>query len=195
MSNNVFSICVLISGNGSNLQALIDYADQGQYRIASVISNRPDAYGLTRAKQANISAHTIDHRQYASREDFEHALIQQIQYDAIDLVVLAGFMRKLTPAFIQAFAPNIVNIHPSLLPKYPGLHTHQRALDAGDSEHGVSIHTVTEELDAGPILAQASCQIEPGDTAEQLQGKIHALEHRLYPQVIADIAQGRTPII
>ncbi len=192
MSTEHFLISVLISGNGSNLQALIDASQQGApFQIASVISNKSEAYGLQRAEQAGIAHHAIDHRQFADRQAFEVAMIEQLNQDNPDLIVLAGFMRQLTPVFIQAFPHRIINIHPSLLPKYPGLNTHQRAIDAGDNEHGVSIHIVNEELDAGPILAQARCTIEEGDSAEQLQHKVHQLEHQLYPQVVSDIASAK----
>lgn len=193
MAAATLNIAVLISGNGSNLQALIDHAAQGNYRIACVISNKANAYGLQRANQAGIANHVVDHNKYDSREAFDAALVKQLNHHQVDLVVLAGFMRMLTPTFIQAFSPSIINIHPSLLPKYPGLHTHQRALDAGDREHGVSVHIVTEELDAGPVLAQAQCTIEPNDTAESLQQKVHQLEHQLYPQVISDIVTANLP--
>lgn len=192
MNKAPFLISVLISGNGSNLQALIDASNRGApYQIASVISNKPDAYGLQRAQQAGIDHHSIDHRQFPDRASFESALIKQLNQDKPDLIVLAGFMRKLTPVFIRAFPQRIINIHPSLLPKYPGLNTHQRAIDAGDSEHGVSIHIVNEDLDAGPLLAQARCSIDTGDTAEQLAHKVHLLEYQLYPQVVSDIATAK----
>ncbi len=186
-----FAIVVLISGSGSNLQALIDAQQAGApFEIKAVISNRPDAYGLERAAQANIPHHIIDHKAYTDRADFDQSLIDCIKQYQPDLVVLAGFMRKLTPGFIQAFPNRIINIHPSLLPKYPGLHTHQRALDAGDSEHGVSIHVVTEDLDAGPLLAQSKCTIEPNDNADHLKTKVQQLEHKLYPEVVSGIALG-----
>ncbi len=186
-----FSVVVLISGNGSNLQALIDAEKAGApFTISAVISNRPDAYGLQRAKQADIPHHIIDHTAYENRASFDQALIKCINPYQPNLLALAGFMRKLTPDFIQAFPNKIINIHPSLLPKYPGLHTHQRALDAGDTEHGVSIHVVTEDLDAGPLLAQLTCAIAPKDNADNLKTKVQALEHQLYPQVVSGIALG-----
>ncbi len=186
-------LVVLISGNGSNLQAIIDRIEAGELdaRIAAVISNRPDARGLERARRHGIEAVALDHRAFDSRDAFDRELRQRIDRHRPDLVVLAGYMRILTPGLIEHFRGRMLNIHPSLLPKYPGLHTHQRALDNGDTEHGVSIHVVTPELDAGPVLMQGRFPIEPGDSAESLQQKVHALEHRMYPQVIQWIAEGR----
>ena len=186
-------LVVLISGNGSNLQAIIDRIEAGELdaRIAAVISNRPEARGLERARRHGIEAVAMDHRRFDSREAFDRQLRQAIEGYRPDLIVLAGYMRILSPELIEAFQGRMLNIHPSLLPKYPGLNTHQRALDAGDSEHGVSIHVVTPELDAGPVLMQGRLPIEAGDTAETLQHKVHALEHRMYPQVLQWIAEGR----
>ncbi|MDF1655437.1 MAG: phosphoribosylglycinamide formyltransferase [Coxiellaceae bacterium] len=190
-----FDVVVLISGNGSNLQALIDAEKAGApFHISAVISNRPNAYGLQRAEQAGIPHHIIDHTEYDNRASFDQELINRIQQYKPSLIVLAGFMRKLTPGFIQAFPNRIINIHPSLLPKYPGLHTHQRALDAGDAEHGVSIHVVTEDLDSGPLLAQLKCPIEVDDNADNLKSKVQVLEHQLYPQVVSGIALGEIAI-
>lgn len=187
------NLVVLISGNGSNLQALIDAIAEGRLtaRIAAVISNRPDAYGLERAAQAGIATAVLDHKAFDSREAYDEALASLIARHAPDLVVLAGFMRILTPGLIERFAGRMLNIHPSLLPKYPGLHTHRRALAAGDAEHGVSIHLVTPELDGGPILAQAACPIVPGDDEASLAAKVRVLEHMLYPEVIQGFAEGR----
>lgn len=186
-------LVVLISGNGSNLQAIIDRIEAGELdaRIAAVISNRPGARGLERARRHGIEAVALDHRAFDSRDAFDRELQQRIDRHRPDLVVLAGYMRILTPGLIEHFRGRMLNVHPSLLPKYPGLHTHQRALDNGDTEHGVSIHVVTPELDAGPVLMQGRFPIEPGDSAESLQRKVHALEHRMYPQVIQWIAEGR----
>jgi len=185
-------IAVLISGKGSNLQALIDYS-QGNphchYQIAIVIANRPDAYGLQRAKQAGIPALCIDHTHYDDRKSFEQALIEQLQKHKVQLVVLAGFMRILSPLFVTHYLGRLLNIHPSLLPKYPGLNTHQRALEAGDSLHGLSIHFVTQELDGGPVIFQAETPIEPDDTSETLQHKVHQLEHQSYPLVTDCVAR------
>lgn len=185
-------IVVLISGNGSNLQAIIDAAAQGlAVDIRAVISNCPDAFGLQRAKQAGIPAHAIAHDQFSNRRAFEQELQTQIDYYHPELVVLAGFMRRLTPEFVQHYAGRMINIHPSLLPKYPGLHTHQRVLQAGDTQHGVSIHFVTDEVDGGPLICQSKLTVLPNDTAESLQQRIHQLEHHLYPQVLAWFADRR----
>ena len=179
-------IVVLISGNGTNLQAIIDACKSDGFPgdVVGVISNIPTAYGLTRAKDANIDTSILSHKDFDSREDYDQSLIQVInQYDP-DVIVLAGFMRILTPAFVQKFKGKLLNIHPSLLPKYQGLNTHQRAIDAGDTEHGVSVHYVTEELDGGPVILQAKVPIFEGDTAEELASRVHEQEHRIYPLVV-----------
>lgn len=192
MNNAAIRVVVLISGNGSNLQALIDYQQNAscRYQIVKVISNRPDVHGLQRAANNQIDNEVIDHRLYNDRPEFEQALINSIDAAQADLVVLAGFMRILTPLFTQHYLGRMFNIHPSLLPKYPGLNTHQRALEAGDAVHGLSIHFVTAELDGGPIVMQASTSIEPNDKAETLQQKIHQLEHLAYPLAVNLFAQG-----
>jgi phosphoribosylglycinamide formyltransferase 1 len=183
------NIIVLISGNGSNLQAIIDAAkNTTALNIQAVISNRPDAYGLKRAGQANLDCHCIDHTLYISREEFDNQLAKTILTYHPDLVVLAGFMRILGPQFIRQFPHRIVNIHPSLLPKYPGLNTHQRALENNDSEHGSTIHYVTDVLDAGPIIARATLSILPSDTPHSLEERIKALEHQLYPDTLIKLA-------
>ncbi len=186
-------LVVLISGNGSNLQALIDRIESGELdaRIRAVISNRPQAHGLERARRHGIEAVALDHQAFASREDFDRRLQSEIEARRPDLVVLAGYMRILTPELIGAFTGRMLNIHPSLLPKYPGLHTHRRALENGDAEHGVSIHVVTPELDSGPLLMQGRFPVEPGDDEDSLKRKVHALEHRMYPQLLQWIAEGR----
>lgn len=187
------NVVVLISGSGSNLQALIDSVaqDGNPARIAAVISNRADAYGLQRAKQAGIATELLDHKQFDGREAFDAALIQAIDAHQPDLVVLAGFMRILTPGFVQHYAGRLLNIHPSLLPKYKGLHTHQRALEAGDSEHGCSVHFVTEELDGGPLVVQAVLPVMADDTAESLASRVHQQEHKIYPLAVRWFAEGR----
>ncbi|CAM3029006.1 phosphoribosylglycinamide formyltransferase [Ectopseudomonas mendocina] len=187
------NVVVLISGSGSNLQALIDSVahDGNPARIAAVISNRADAYGLQRAKQAGIATELLDHKQFDGREAFDAALIQAIDAHQPDLVVLAGFMRILTPGFVQHYAGRLLNIHPSLLPKYKGLHTHQRALEAGDSEHGCSVHFVTEELDGGPLVVQAVLPVMADDTAESLASRVHQQEHHIYPLAVRWFAEGR----
>ena len=187
------SLVVLISGSGSNLQAIIDAIEAGMLnaQIRAVISNRPDAYGLTRAREHGIPAISLDHTQFSDREHFDRQLQQQIDDLHPDLIVLAGYMRILSTAFIQHFHPHILNVHPSLLPRYQGLRTHQRALDNGDREHGVSIHIVTPELDSGPVILQGRFAIDPSDTADSLQQKAHRLEHRMYPQVLQWFSEGR----
>lgn len=176
-------VVVLISGHGSNLQALIDHVQAGRLPVSmeAVISNRPGAYGLERARSAGIPALCLDHTEYPDREAYDLALIKTIQNINPDRIILAGFMRILTPCFIQTFANKIINIHPSLLPRHKGLQTHQQVLKYGDREHGCSIHYVTKDLDAGPVITQASFQVEATDTIETLRARIHALEHRLYP--------------
>ncbi|MFP3874214.1 MAG: phosphoribosylglycinamide formyltransferase [Thiohalophilus sp.] len=186
-------IVVLISGSGSNLQAMIDQIHRGDTpaRIVAVISNRADAYGLKRAEQAGIPARVLSHRDYSSREEYDAALQQVIDGYQPDLVVLAGFMRILSDGFVRHYQGRMINIHPSLLPRYKGLNTHQRALEAGDTEHGCSVHYVTPELDGGPVILQASVPVEASDTPESLAQKVHAQEHRIYPRVIDWIARGR----
>lgn len=187
------NVVVLISGSGSNLQALIDSIahDGNPARISAVISNRADAYGLERAKQAGIATAVLDHKQFDGREAFDAALVEAI--DAFDpqLVVLAGFMRILTPGFVRHYSGRLLNIHPSLLPKYKGLHTHQRALDAGDTEHGCSVHFVSEELDGGPLVVQAVVPVESDDTPESLAQRVHRQEHHIYPLAMRWFAEGR----
>ena len=189
----MLNLVVLISGSGSNLQAIIDHIEAGKLdaSIAAVISNRPDAYGLERARTHGIDAIGLDHKTFDQREDFDQKLRKTIDQYQPQLLVLAGYMRILSPDFIQHFAPQMINIHPSLLPKYQGLNTHQRALDNGDQEHGISIHVVTPELDAGPVLLQGRFPIETGDDAAALQQRGHQLEHQMYPQVIQWVAEGR----
>ncbi|WP_339414324.1 phosphoribosylglycinamide formyltransferase [Pseudomonas sp. EA_35y_Pfl2_R5] len=187
------NVVVLISGSGSNLQALIDSIahDGNPARIAAVISNRADAYGLLRAQQAGIATAVLDHKQFDGREAFDAALVETI--DAFDpqLVVLAGFMRILTPGFVRHYAGRLLNIHPSLLPKYKGLHTHQRALDAGDSEHGCSVHFVSEELDGGPLVVQAVVPVQSDDSPTSLAQRVHEQEHVIYPLAVRWFAEGR----
>ncbi len=186
-------IAVLISGSGSNLQAIIDHQKQHTetYQISLVISNKAHVYGLTRAKDASIPTELIDHTLFATRESFDQALQKKLDNAQVDLIVLAGFMRILTPQFTQHFLGKMINIHPSLLPKYTGLNTHQRALNAGDTEHGLSIHFVTPELDSGPIILQAKIPITSQDTVETLKEKVHQKEHLAYPQVIEWFSEGK----
>ena len=186
-------VVVLLSGTGSNLQALIDSTRTGDspVRIAAVISNRSDAYGLQRARDAGIETRTLDHKAFEGREAFDSALIELIDTFNPELVVLAGFMRILSADFVRHYAGRLLNIHPSLLPKYKGMHTHQRALDAGDNEHGCSVHFVTEELDGGPLVVQAVVPVESDDSAQTLAQRVHTQEHRIYPLAVRWFAEGR----
>ena len=186
-------VVVLLSGTGSNLQALIDSTRTGDspVRIAAVISNRSDAYGLQRARDAGIETRDLDHKAFEGREAFDSALIELIDAFNPKLVVLAGFMRILSADFVRHYAGRLLNIHPSLLPKYKGMHTHQRALDAGDSEHGCSVHFVTEELDGGPLVVQAVVPVESDDSAQTLAQRVHTQEHRIYPLAVRWFAEGR----
>ncbi|WP_299201534.1 phosphoribosylglycinamide formyltransferase [uncultured Amphritea sp.] len=180
------SIVVLISGSGSNLQAIIDAIASGQIngRIAAVLSNKEDAFGLERARAAGISEIVISHQNYDSRERFDAAMVDAIDAHNPDLIVLAGFMRILSAVFVRHYRGRMFNIHPSLLPKYKGLHTHQRALEAGDSRHGCTVHFVTEELDGGPLALQAPIDILATDTTESLQQRVHSFEHKIYPLAV-----------
>ncbi|OPA99640.1 phosphoribosylglycinamide formyltransferase [Pseudomonas fluorescens] len=186
-------VVVLLSGTGSNLQALIDSTRTGDspVRIAAVISNRSDAYGLQRARDAGIDTRSLDHKAFDGREAFDSALIELIDAFNPKLVVLAGFMRILSADFVQHYEGRLLNIHPSLLPKYKGMHTHQRALDAGDSEHGCSVHFVTEELDGGPLVVQAVVPVESADSAQTLAQRVHIQEHKIYPLAVRWFAEGR----
>ena len=186
-------IVVLISGNGSNLQAIIDATqnDALPVEICAVISNRPDAYGLERARAANIPAEVIDHKAFGSRAEYEAALQQLIDQHQPALVVLAGYMRILGDEFVDHYQGRMLNIHPSLLPAFPGLNTHQRALDAAVAEHGASIHFVTNELDGGPVVLQAAIPVLPDDDAKTLAERVHTQEHQIYPLAIRWFAEGR----
>ncbi|HSB95831.1 MAG TPA: phosphoribosylglycinamide formyltransferase [Spongiibacteraceae bacterium] len=190
-------LVILISGSGSNLQAFIDSIKAAELTasIACVISNRPAALGLQRAQAAGIATEVIDHKLFASREDFDRELRQRVESYRPDLVILAGFMRILTPIFLRPFIGRLINIHPSLLPKYPGLNTHRRAIEAGDNEAGATVHYVTEELDGGPAILQAGVAIEAGDTAESLAARILQIEHRIYPLVAQWFAERRLQLI
>jgi phosphoribosylglycinamide formyltransferase-1 len=184
---------VLISGGGSNLQAFIDQVAIGELplEICLVVSNNAAAYGLTRASQAGIKTRAIDHRQFDSRLDFDNALMQEIDSVQPEIVILAGFMRILTESFVNHYQNRLVNIHPSLLPKYPGTNTHQRALDAQDEWHGVSIHFVVPKVDAGPVILQGRLRIKLDDTSDSLQQRIHKIEHVLYPLAVKWFAEKR----
>ena len=184
-------IVVVISGSGSNLQALLDASVASNFKISRVISNNPDADGLQRATRDGVPTCVVNHRDFDSREEFDLALRDAIDAAEPDLVVLAGFMRILGDQFIQHYAGRILNIHPSLLPKYPGINTHQRALDAKDKVHGVSVHFVTEELDGGPVIAQDRVSVLKEDTVDTLAARVLEKEHLLYPKVVSWFAAGR----
>ena len=193
MPSKSCDVVVLLSGTGSNLQALIDSFRTGDspVRIRAVISNRADAYGLQRARDAGIDTAVLDHKAFDGREAFDTALVELIDGYQPQLVVLAGFMRILSAGFVRHYQGRLLNIHPSLLPKYKGLHTHQRALEAGDQEHGCSVHFVTEELDGGPLVVQAVIPVELDDTPERLAQRVHSQEHQIYPLAVRWFAEGR----
>jgi phosphoribosylglycinamide formyltransferase 1 len=185
---------VLVSGSGTNLQAILDAAaadDLGGARVVVVVSNRPDAYGLERARKAGVPAVVVDHKVFASRDLFEDALIGVLREHGVELVALAGFMRLLTPHFLRAFPERIVNIHPALLPSFPGTHAQQQAFDYGVRISGCTVHFVDEGTDSGPIIAQAAVPVLPGDDADALAARILQEEHRIYPHVLRLIAAGR----
>tara|TARA_B100001996_G_scaffold340379_1_gene293867 strand:- start:153 stop:791 length:639 start_codon:yes stop_codon:yes gene_type:complete len=184
-------VVILISGSGTNLQALIDAAPKLDFKIEMVVSNKSGVLGLKRAKKHKIPYKVIEHQSFDSREEFDRDLSAIIEKINPNLIVLAGFMRILGAEFISKFQNHILNIHPSLLPKYPGINTHQRALDAGDHEHGATVHFVTEDLDCGPIIAQDSILINSSDTAKTLALKTLEKEHVLYPKVVGWFAAGR----
>ncbi|MDP1791014.1 MAG: phosphoribosylglycinamide formyltransferase [Methylibium sp.] len=179
-------IVILISGRGSNMEAIVEAcaAQAWPARVAAVISNRADAAGLDYAAARGIATAVVEHRAYADREGFDAALAQAIDAQAPDVVVLAGFMRILTPGFVQRYAGRLLNIHPSLLPAFTGLHTHRRAIEAGCKLAGATVHYVTAELDHGPIVAQAAVPVLPGDTEQTLAARVLASEHRLYPMAV-----------
>jgi phosphoribosylglycinamide formyltransferase-1 len=181
---------VLISGNGSNLQAIIDAAAAADYPVAIslVLSNKADAFGLTRAKNAGLETIFIDHKNYPDREAFDRMMDTALRANNIELVVMAGFMRILSDGFVNTWAGKLINIHPSLLPKFKGMHTHQRAIDAGEREHGCTVHWVIPALDSGEIIGQAALEISPTDTADTLSQRVHALEHVLYPEAVKKVA-------
>ena len=185
-------IVILISGRGSNMEAIVEAcaAQAWPARVAAVISNRADAAGLDYAAARGIATAVVEHRTYADREGFDAALAQAIDAQAPDVVVLAGFMRILTPGFVQRYAGRLLNIHPSLLPAFTGLHTHRRAIEAGCKLAGATVHYVTAELDHGPIVAQAAVPVLPGDTEQTLAARVLASEHRLYPMAVRWAIEG-----
>ncbi|MGB3243644.1 MAG: phosphoribosylglycinamide formyltransferase [Sulfitobacter sp.] len=191
-------VAVFVSGGGSNMRALAaDMTGDHAARLAVVVSNNADAGGIVWAKTQGIATEVVDHRPFGGdRPAFEAALSAALEPHAPDIICLAGFMRKLTGGFTDAWSGRMINIHPSLLPKYKGLHTHARALEAGDTEHGCTVHEVTAELDDGPILGQAALRVAPDDTAQTLAERVLALEHQLYPAVLRRFAAGdRTPLM
>ncbi len=186
------ALVVLISGSGSNLQAIIDHAGQElPVDIRAVISSVPGVLGLERAQRAGIETQVLDHRDFPSREAYDAALGALIDAFEPGLVVLAGFMRILGPKLVARYRGRMLNIHPSLLPKFRGLHTHERAIQAGETEHGASVHFVTEELDGGPVVLQARVAVDPDDDATRLAARVLQREHQIYPQVIRWLAEGR----
>ena len=187
------NIVILISGTGSNMAAIVRAAQQQRWaerldaRVAAVISNRPDAKGLLTAREAGIATAAVDHKAFADRQAFDAALMAEVDRHAPSLVVLAGFMRILTPGFVAHYEGRLINIHPSLLPAFPGLHTHQRAIDMGCRVAGVTVHQVTAELDHGAILAQAVVPVLPDDTADTLAARVLTQEHLIYPRAVAEL--------
>ena len=192
----MFKIIVLISGNGSNLQAIIDACKSGiiNGNVVGVISNEANAFGLERAKKDNIPSKVINHNHYNTREDFDKKLVSTIEIFQPDLIVLAGFMRILSPVMTSAFKDKMINIHPSLLPKYPGLNTHEQVIANNDAEHGVTIHYVSEELDGGPIIAQSKILVHKKQQLDDLIERIHKVEHMIFPKVISMIASDEINI-
>lgn len=190
-------VLVLISGGGSNLQTLIDAsrAAESAYDIVHVISNRPDAYGLQRAEQAGITARCLDHKAFKERSLFDAALAQMIDEVSPDLIVYAGFMRIMGADFVSRYEGRMINIHPSLLPNFPGLHTHARALEAGVTIHGCTVHWVTAGVDEGAIIGQAGVPIKPGDTPDDLAARVLVQEHRLYPVCVQAVASGKAKLV
>jgi len=193
LSKSQCRTAVLISGSGSNLQSFIDKAAQGEIDLdlSVVFSNKPDAYGLTRANTAGIATECVDHRDYSDRVAFDRAAAGVLDAYQPDLIVLAGFMRILSPWFVQHYEGRILNIHPALLPAYPGLDTHQRVLDAGEERHGSTVHFVTEELDGGPRILQGRLAVHSNETADELCARVQSVEHQIYPEAAHWFARGR----
>lgn len=184
---------ILISGSGTNLQAFIDRVTGGDLdlELSIVFSNKPDAFGLERARRAGIPTECIEHRRFPSREMFDRAVATVLDAYEPELIILAGFMRILSPWFVAHYEGRILNIHPALLPKYPGLDTHQRVLDAGDEWHGSTVHFVTPELDAGPRILQGRLRVNPNESAEELQHRVQAIEHQIYPEAASLVGSGK----
>jgi len=184
---------ILVSGSGTNLQAFIDAVAAGSLDLdlCVVFSNNPIAFGLERAEKAGIPTACIQHGDFPDRESFDRAVIAELDRWNPELLILAGFMRILSPAFVSHYEGKILNIHPALLPKYPGLNTHQRVLDAGDEWHGSTVHFVTEELDGGPRILQGRLPVDPQESADELQHRVQAIEHKIYPQAAGLVGSGR----
>ena len=187
------SLAILLSGNGTNLQAIIDSIDSGQLKadIKIVISNNKDAFGLERAKINSIKNLCIDHKDFADRKSFDERLLEEVKQEKIDFIVLAGFMRILGTNFIRNFPNKILNIHPSLLPKYPGLNTHKKVLENKDKEHGVTVHLVDEGLDSGPIIGSMKLKVIDGEKESDLERRIHKIEHYIYPKILSEFQEGK----
>lgn len=190
------NIVILISGRGSNMEAIVRAAQAENWpvRIAAVIANKPDAGGLAFAQQHGIATAVVSNKEFSTREAFDAELQKTIDRFAPDLVVLAGFMRILTAGFVEHYAGRMLNIHPSLLPKFPGLHTHQQAIDACETEHGATVHFVTAQLDHGPVLGQVAVPVLPGDTPDSLAARVLVEEHKLYPRVVRQFVEGHVSI-
>jgi len=186
---------ILISGNGSNLQSIIDHSDRIDLQISAVISNNERAFGLKRAESANINTHFVNPIKFNSRDAFDNELITIIDKLGVELIILAGYMKILSPLFIHHFSGKILNIHPSLLPKFPGLNTHQKAINAAEKQHGASVHFVTEKLDGGPIISQEIVNIDKNETESTLAKKVLEKEHILYPKVIHWYTQNRLQLL
>ena len=191
--NTRLSLAILLSGNGTNLQAIIDSIDSGQLKadIKIVISNNKDAFGLERAKIKGIKNLCIDHKDFADRKSFDERLLEEVKQEKIDFIVLAGFMRILGTNFIRNFPNKILNIHPSLLPKYPGLNTHKKVLENKDKEHGVTVHLVDEGLDSGPIIGSMKLKVIDGEKESDLERRIHKIEHYIYPKILSEFQEGK----
>jgi phosphoribosylglycinamide formyltransferase-1 len=193
LSDSNCKTAILISGSGSNLQAFIDRVGSGDIALdlCIVVSNKPNAYGLTRARDAGIATACVEHEQYTTREDFDRAVAAKLDEHQPALVILAGFMRILSPWFVNHYAGRVLNIHPALLPAYPGLNTHQRVLDEGETWHGSTVHFVTDELDGGPRILQGRVAVDPDESADELCARVQAVEHQIYPRVANWFGQGR----
>ena len=195
--NKKLSLAILLSGNGTNFQAIVDSIDNGQLKavIKVVISNNKDAFGLKRARNHNIKNLCINHKDFADRESYDQKLMETIEQENVDFIVLAGFMRILGSDFVKNFPNKIINIHPSLLPKYPGLNTHKKVLENKDKEHGVTVHLVDEGLDSGPIIGFIKILVEDDEKEKDLENKIHKIEHYIYPKILSEFQESRITIV